>query len=70
MVVQGANDTRAVQAESDQLVAALRAREVDVDYLMFDNEGHMFTSPANLTVMFRAAERFLARHLGELVHDG
>lgn len=69
MVVQGANDTRVVQAESDQLVAALRAREVDVDYLVFDDEGHMFSDPENLTVMFRAAEHFLARHLGGLVHE-
>ncbi|MFP5072718.1 S9 family peptidase [Pseudonocardia nantongensis] len=70
MVAQGANDTRVVQAESDQLVQALRARDVDVDYLVFDDEGHMFSSPENLTVMFRSAERFLARHLGGLVHDG
>ncbi|MCX2729344.1 S9 family peptidase [Saccharopolyspora sp. NFXS83] len=64
MVVQGANDVRVVQAESDNLVEALRARGVDVDYLVFDDEGHMFTNPDNLIAMFRAADRFLARHLG------
>ena len=69
MVVQGANDTRVVQAESDQIVDALRARGVEVDYLVFDDEGHMFSAPENLTTMFRAAERFLARHLGGLVHQ-
>jgi hypothetical protein len=35
MVVQGANDVCVVQAESDQIVEALRARGVDVEYLVF-----------------------------------
>jgi dipeptidyl aminopeptidase/acylaminoacyl peptidase len=65
MVVQGANDVRVVQAESDNLVEALRARGVDVEYLVFPDEGHMFVNPENLVTMFRAAERFFARHLGE-----
>ena len=64
MVVQGANDVRVVQAESDLIVDALRAREADVDYLVFPDEGHSFVNPENLIAMFRAAERFLARHLG------
>jgi dipeptidyl aminopeptidase/acylaminoacyl peptidase len=64
MVVQGANDTRVVQAESDQIVDALRARGVDVEYLVFDDEGHFFVNTENLVTMFRSAERFLAQHLG------
>jgi dipeptidyl aminopeptidase/acylaminoacyl peptidase len=63
MVVQGANDVRVVQAESDNLVEALCARGVDVEYLVFPDEGHMFVNPENLVTMFRAAERFFARHL-------
>ncbi|MBN6033665.1 S9 family peptidase [Amycolatopsis sp. 195334CR] len=69
MVVQGANDTRVVRAESDQIVDALRARGVDVDYLVFEDEGHFFVNPENLITMFRAAERFLGAHLGGLVHE-
>ncbi|GAF47497.1 putative peptidase [Rhodococcus wratislaviensis NBRC 100605] len=65
MVVQGANDVRVVQAESDNIVDSLRARGVDVEYLVFDDEGHMFVNPENLITMFRAADRFLAQHLGE-----
>lgn len=65
MVVQGANDVRVVQAESDNIVDSLRARGVEVEYLVFDNEGHMFVNPENLITMFRAADRFLAQHLGE-----
>jgi dipeptidyl aminopeptidase/acylaminoacyl peptidase len=39
MVVQGANDSRVVQAESDNLVEALRARGVEVEYMVKDDEG-------------------------------
>ena len=63
LVLQGANDVRVVRAESDTLVASLRARGVDVEYLVFDDEGHMFVNPENLITMFRAADRFLAEHL-------
>ncbi|MBP2364613.1 S9 family peptidase [Pseudonocardia parietis] len=64
MVVQGANDVRVVQAESDNIVASLRARGVDVEYMVKDDEGHGFVNPENQIDMYRAAEAFLARHLG------
>jgi dipeptidyl aminopeptidase/acylaminoacyl peptidase len=64
MVVQCAKDTRVVKAESDRIVDALRARGVVVDSLVFDGEGRTFVDPENLVTMFRAAERFLAQHLG------
>lgn len=63
-VVQGANDPRVVQAESDNLVEALRARGGDVDYMIKSDEGHGFVNPENVMDMYRATERFLARHLG------
>lgn len=63
LVVQGANDVRVVRAESDTLVERLRARGVAVEYLVFDDEGHLFVNPENLITMFRAADRFLAEHL-------
>lgn len=64
MVVQGANDVRVVQAESDNLVGALRDRGVDVEYIVFEDEGHIFANPENLITMFQSADRFLAQHLG------
>ena len=64
LVVQGANDTRVVQAESDNLVEALRARGVEVEYMVKDDEGHGFLNPDNQIDMYHAVERFLARHLG------
>jgi dipeptidyl aminopeptidase/acylaminoacyl peptidase len=64
MVVQGANDPRVTKVESDQIVAALRARGVEVEYLVKDDEGHGFANPENRLDLYRAMERFLARHLG------
>lgn len=64
MVVQGGNDVRVVKAESDRIVDALRARGVDVEYLVKDDEGHGFVNPENNIDIFRTADHFLARHLG------
>jgi dipeptidyl aminopeptidase/acylaminoacyl peptidase len=64
MVIQGANDVRVVQAESDNLVNALRARGVEVEYMVKHDEGHGFVNPENLIDMYQAVERFLAAHLG------
>jgi dipeptidyl aminopeptidase/acylaminoacyl peptidase len=64
LVIQGANDSRVVQAESDNLVDALRARGVEVEYMVKDDEGHGFLNPDNLIDMYRVVERFLAEHLG------
>ena len=35
LVVQGANDPRVLQVESDELVAAVRRNDVPVDYVLF-----------------------------------
>ncbi len=64
MVAQGANDVRVVKAESDNIVEALRARGVEVEYMVKDDEGHGFLNPENQIDLYRTAERFLARHLG------
>jgi dipeptidyl aminopeptidase/acylaminoacyl peptidase len=62
--VQGANDPRVTKAESDQIVAALRARGVSVQYLVADDEGHGFVKPENRMEAYGAIERFFAAHLG------
>ena len=64
MVLQGANDPRVKKAESDQIVEALRARGVPVEYIVKDDEGHGFVKPENRLDVYRAVERFLATHLG------
>jgi dipeptidyl aminopeptidase/acylaminoacyl peptidase len=64
LVIQGANDPRVTKAESDQIVAALRARGVAVEYMVKDDEGHGFVKPENRMDAYGAIERFFARHLG------
>ena len=65
LVVQGANDPRVTKQEADQIVAALRERGVEVEYLLKDDEGHGFANPENRLDLYRAMERFLAEHLGD-----
>ena len=64
LVIQGANDVRVVQAESDNLVNALRHRGVEVEYLIQTDEGHGAVNPENVIAMWDRTTRFLARHLG------
>ena len=64
LVIQGANDVRVVQAESDNLVNSLRDRGVEVDYVIQAAEGHGAVNPENVIEMWDAISRFLARQLG------
>ena len=64
LIAQGANDPRVKQAESEQIVAALIEHGIDHEYLLFEDEGHGFAKPENRLRFYRAAEVFLARHLG------
>jgi dipeptidyl aminopeptidase/acylaminoacyl peptidase len=57
LVVQGANDPRVLQVESDELVEAARENGVPVDYVIFPDEGHGFTSKAN---RITASDKYLA----------
>ena len=45
-------------------MAALKARGIDYEYLLFEDEGHGFAKPENRLRFYAAAEAFLARHLG------
>jgi dipeptidyl aminopeptidase/acylaminoacyl peptidase len=63
LVVQGANDVRVVQAESDNLVEGLRARGVEVEYMVKEDEGHGFVNPDNTIDMWNAVDLFLEKHL-------
>jgi len=64
LIAQGANDPRVKQAESEQIVAALREKGIDHEYLLFEDEGHGFAKPENRIRFYAQAERFLAQHLG------
>lgn len=62
-VLQGARDPRVPRAESDQLVARLRDRGVDVRYEVFPDEGHGFTSRKNELRAYEEIAQFLCSHL-------
>jgi len=64
MIGQGANDPRVKQAESDQIVSAVRNNGKDVEYYVFPDEGHGFARPQNEKAFMAAAERFLGKYLG------
>lgn len=65
LVVQGANDPRVLQVESDEIVDAVRANEVPVEYVLFPDEGHGFTKRENRIKASEAYVRFLEKHLQE-----
>ncbi len=64
-VAQGANDPRVKKSESDQMVEAMQARGVEVEYMVKDNEGHGFRNEENRFEFYEAMEAFLAKHLKE-----
>lgn len=64
LIGQGANDPRVKQAESEQIVAAMKAHNLPVTYLLFPDEGHGFARPVNNIAFFGAAEAFLSVNLG------
>ncbi|MEZ5083854.1 MAG: S9 family peptidase [Bacteroidales bacterium] len=47
MVLQGSNDPRVLQVESDEIVEAVRNNGVPVEYVLFDDEGHGFVKKEN-----------------------
>lgn len=63
MIVQGANDPRVPQEESDQMVEQLRARNHPVEYLLFEDEGHGITKIPNRLKAYPAIAAFLDRYL-------
>lgn len=62
-VVQGANDPRVNIDESDQIVEALRAKGVDVPYMVKYDEGHGFAKEENSIALYKAMMGFYAKHL-------
>lgn len=62
-IAQGAKDPRVNKAESDQMVEALKARGVTVQYMVKENEGHGFRNEENRFEFYGAMEQFFGQHL-------
>jgi dipeptidyl aminopeptidase/acylaminoacyl peptidase len=63
LIGQGANDPRVKQAESDQIVKAMRDKKKEVEYVVYPDEGHGFARPENRLQFYSIAEEFLAKHM-------
>ncbi len=63
LFVQGANDMRVPQTESDAIVAELRKNQVPVEYIVLEDEGHFISLRPNLVFVHEAQVRFLNKYL-------
>jgi dipeptidyl aminopeptidase/acylaminoacyl peptidase len=64
LIGQGANDPRVNVRESDQIVAAMTAKNIPVTYVVFPDEGHGFHRPENNIAFNAISENFLESCLG------
>ncbi len=64
-VVHGANDPRVPVGEAEQIVSALRARNVPVEYMRFEDEGHGLVKRSNRLIAYPAIARFLDAFMGQ-----
>jgi len=64
LIAQGEKDPRVKQAESEQIVTAMKAKNLPFIYMLFMDEGHGFARPENNIAFYGVVERFLADNLG------
>jgi dipeptidyl aminopeptidase/acylaminoacyl peptidase len=63
MVIHGANDPRVPIGEAEQIVAALKKREVPVEYLRYEDEGHGLVKLKNRLDAYPKMLAFLEKYL-------
>lgn len=63
MVLQGAQDPRVLQVESDEIVAGVRKNGVPVEYVLFEDEGHGFVKKENQIEAYGKIKEFLDQYL-------
>jgi dipeptidyl aminopeptidase/acylaminoacyl peptidase len=63
IVLQGAQDPRVLQVESDEIVAGVRKNGVPVEYVLFEDEGHGFVKKKNQIESYRRILKFLNKYL-------
>lgn len=64
LVIQGAKDPRVVKAESDQIVAKLKEKGREVEYLVLEDEGHGFSKKENEIKVYKKMLEFMEKHQG------
>jgi len=60
LIVQGGNDPRVMPSESEQIVAAIEKNGGTATYVLYPDEGHGVTRPANRMDFLARMEKFLA----------
>ncbi len=65
IVLQGSQDPRVLQVESDEIVAGVRKNNVPVEYVLFEDEGHGFVKKKNQIEAYSRILKFLDRYLKE-----
>jgi pimeloyl-ACP methyl ester carboxylesterase len=63
LVIQGKNDPRVVERESSDLVEALRSQGKQIDYLLFENEGHDVLKFENRVRCYNGIKDFFIKHV-------
>jgi len=64
MVIHGANDPRVPIGETEQIVAALRGKGREVEYVRFEDEGHGLAKAKNRADVYPKVLAFFQRHMG------
>ncbi|MEZ4802438.1 MAG: prolyl oligopeptidase family serine peptidase [Gelidibacter sp.] len=63
IVLQGSQDPRVLQVESDEIVAGVRKNGVPVEYVLFEDEGHGFVKKENQIEAYSRVLQFLDKYL-------
>ena len=63
LVIQGQNDPRVIERESRDVVETMRAVGKQVEYLLFENEGHDVLKFENRVRCYNAIAAFFTQHL-------
>ena len=69
MVLQGANDPRVLQIESDEIVEGVMKNDVPVEYIVFPDEGHGFIKKENEIKANSQILTFLDKYLKKEIAD-
>ncbi|NKI32713.1 alpha/beta fold hydrolase [Croceivirga thetidis] len=69
IVLQGAQDPRVLQVESDEIVASVRKNDVPVEYVLFEDEGHGFVKKENQIEAYSKILEFLDLHLKKDIEE-
>ena len=69
LVLQGGQDPRVLQVESDEIVEGVKANGVPVEYVLFEDEGHGFSKKENQIEAYKAILTFLDAYLKKESND-